>query len=88
MISEYCKDCIMREHCVDCGVITDKRVQELEKVVENQEKIIDLMAGYLSVVRDCPNEDFGANMDCDNRCSNDDDLIKECWKIYFERQVE
>lgn len=35
MISEYCKDCIMREHCVDCGVITDKRVQELEEVLKN-----------------------------------------------------
>lgn len=58
------------------------------KVVEKQEKIIDLMAGYLSVVRDCPNEDFGANIDCENRCSNDDNLIKECWKIYFKRQVE
>ena len=51
-------------------------------------KIIDEMAGYLHIIRDCPNEDCGANIDCENRCSNDDDVIKACWIKYFKRKVE
>lgn len=30
----------------------------------------------------------GANIDCENRCSIDDDIYAECWKLYFERKVK
>ena len=54
--------------------------------LEKKDKIIDEMAEYLAIIRDCPNEDKGANIDCENRCSIDDDIYAECWKLYFERK--
>ena len=60
-----------------------------EKRKSNQQsKIIDEMGEYLAIIRDCPNEDKGSNLDCENRCSNDDSLYVECWKQYFEKKVE
>lgn len=56
----------------------------LEKL--KQEMIIDEMAGYLAIIRDCPNEDKGANLDCEKRCSTSDDIEAECWKLYFENK--
>ena len=53
-----------------------------------KDKIINEMAEYLAIIRDCPNEDKGANIDCENRCSIDDDIYAECWKLYFERESE
>ena len=63
------------------------KIDQLEQENNKQAKIIDEMAEYLAIVRDCPNEDKGANIDCENRCSNDDNLYAECWKLYFERKV-
>lgn len=64
-----------------------KRSEENAKLrneIAKKDKIIDEMAGYLAIIRDCPNEDKGANIDCENRCSIDDDIYAECWKRYFE----
>lgn len=58
-------------------------VTELEK----KDKIIDLMAEYLSIIQDCPSENCGADIKCENRCSNDDGVVKECWKMYFEKKA-
>ena len=58
------------------------------KDLENKEKIINEMAEYLAIIRDCPNEDKGANLDCENRCSNDDSIYAECWKLYFENKIK
>lgn len=63
-------------------------ISKLQKENEKLSKVIDEMAGYLAVVRDCPNEDFGANLDCEKRCSNTDELYEECWKKWFYRKVE
>lgn len=63
-------------------------IETLLTAYEEKEKIIDEMAGYLAIIRDCPNENCGANLDCENRCNNDDDLIEECWKMYFERKIK
>ena len=63
-------------------------IQELEQENNKQNKIIDEMTEYLAIIRDCPNEDKDANLDCENRCSNDNDLYTKCWKLYFEKKVE
>ena len=57
-------------------------------LIQERDKQIDLMAKYLAIVRDCPNEDKGANLDCEKRCSNDDNIYTECWKIYFKNKAE
>lgn len=62
-------------------------IKNQQKEIEKKDRIIDEMAGYLAIIRDCPNEDKGANIDCENRCSTDDDIYAECWKMYFERKV-
>lgn len=63
-------------------------IKQLQAENEKKDKIIDEMAGYLSIVRGCPNEDKGVNLDCENRCSNDDNIYEECWKMYFKKKVE
>lgn len=63
-------------------------IQQLQEENKQQDKIIDEMAGYLSIVRGCPNEDKGVNLDCENRCSNDDNIYEECWKMYFKKKAQ
>lgn len=63
-------------------------VDFLLNLIQKQSKVIDKMAGYLAIIRDCPNEDMGANLDCENRCNNIDEIYEECWKQYFYRKVE
>ena len=57
---------------------------------EKKDKIINEIIGFFATRTwaTCPNEDCGANLDCENRCSNDDSIYEECWKMYFEREVE
>lgn len=59
-------------------------------LLEKKDKIINEIIGFLSTRTwaTCPNEDCGTDLDCENRCSNDDNIYEECWKIYFERKVE
>lgn len=52
-----------------------------------KEQMIDEMAGYIAIIQDCPNENCGANLDCENRCTVNDTIEEECWKMYFERKV-
>ena len=72
----------------------DNEVKEAIEIVlnllEKKDKIIDEIIRFLSTRTwaTCPNEDCGANLDCENRCSNDDNIYEECWKMYFERKVE
>lgn len=75
------------------GNNTSINVQVLETVLnllEKKDKIIDEIIGFLATRTwaTCPNEDCGANLDCENRCSNDDNIYEECWKKYFEYKVE
>ena len=65
-----------------------EKIEHLIKSYKEYEAVIEEMAEYLSIVRDCPNEDKGANLDCENRCSNDDNLYAECWKQYFRNKVK
>lgn len=64
-------------------------IQEQQKENEKKDKIIDEAIGFLATRTwaTCPNEDCGANLDCENRCSNDDNIYEECWKMYFENQA-
>ena len=64
------------------------KCKELEQENNKLNKMNDEMAEYMAIIRDCPNEDKGANLDCENRCSNNDSLYAECWKQYFEKKVE
>ena len=73
------------ESVLDCAKF---EINKLEQENNKQSKIIGEMAEYLAIIRDCPNEDKGANLDCENRCSNDDSLYAECWKQYFEKKVD
>ena len=63
-------------------------IETLLQYIDQLEQINNEMAEYLAIVRDCPNEDKGANLDCENRCSDDDSIYAECWKLYFEKKVE
>lgn len=65
-------------------------IQEQQKDIEKKEKMIDEIIGFLATRTwaTCPNEDCGANLDCENRCSNDDNIDEECWKMYFENQAK
>ena len=63
-------------------------IEQLEQENNKLNKINNEMAEYLAIVRDCPNEDKGANLDCENRCSDNDSIYAECWKLYFERKVK
>lgn len=82
----------LKRHIIPCygrkGTIEFMLNDIVLNLIEKQQKTIDEMAGYLAIIRDCPNENCGANLDCENRCNNDDDLVKECWKMYFERKIE
>lgn len=57
---------------------------EIYKRYYEQKKQIDLMAEYINNIQDCPLENCGVDLDCENRCNNDEELIKQCWKMYFE----
>lgn len=61
---------------------------EIYKRYYEQKKQIDLMAEYISNIQDCPLENCGVYLDCENRCNNNEKLTKECWKIYFEIKVK
>lgn len=65
-------------------------IQTQQAEIEKKDKIIDEAIGFLATRTwaTCPNEDCGANLDCENRCSNDDNIYEECWKMYFERKSE
>ena len=65
-----------------------KIIEKLEYEQDIADKVIEEMAEYISTIRNCPNEDKGANLNCENRCTNDDNLYAECWKLYFKRKVE
>ena len=63
-------------------------IEKLEQENKKLDKMIDEMAKSFTETETCPNEKFEADLDCENRCSIDDELIKECWKQYFEEKVE
>ena len=71
------------------GSNTSINVEVLETVLsmlEEKEKIIDLMAEYISNITDCPFESEGKYLDCEKMCDVRTD--KECWKQYFENKAK
>lgn len=66
----------------------DEIIARLEEENTKKDKIIDEMAGYIAIIQECPNENCGANLDCENRCTVNDTIEEECWKMYFERKVK
>lgn len=61
-----------------------KEFSRLNKVIKEKDKQIDLMVEYINNIQDCPLENCGADLDCENRCDNNEELTKQCWKMYFE----
>lgn len=71
------------------GSNTSINVEVLKAVLsmlEEQDKIIDLTAEYISNITDCPFESEGKYLDCEKMCDVRTD--KECWKQYFENKVK
>ena len=65
-----------------------KNTYELLKqdlIIREKDKQIDLMGEYINNIQDCPLENCGINLDCENKCNNHDELIKQCWIKYFEK---
>ena len=65
-----------------------KNTYELLKqdlIIREKDKQIDLMGDYINNIQDCPLENCGINLDCENKCNNHDELIKQCWIKYFEK---
>lgn len=65
-----------------------KLIKTYEDIIKEKDKQIDLMVEYINNIQDCPLENCGVDLDCENRCDNNEKLIEECWKIYFESKVE
>ena len=63
-----------------------KQFSRLNKQLQNKDKIIDLMAEYISNITDCPFESEGKYLDCEKMCDVRTD--KECWKQYFENKAK
>lgn len=64
-----------------------KALEDLVKSVKENsllKKQVNLMAEYINNIQDCPLENCGVDLDCENRCDNNEGLAKQCWKIYFE----
>ena len=61
---------------------------EVYKRYYEQKKQINLMAKYIDNIQECPLENCDTDLDCENRCSNDKNLTKECWKMYFEKKIK
>lgn len=59
---------------------------EYSDKIEQQNKMIDLMAEYISNIRDCPFENEGKYLDCEKMCDIRTDM--ECWKQYFENKAK
>lgn len=63
-----------------------KTEKSLKGQIIKQNKIIDLMAEYISNITDCPFESEGKYLDCEKMCDVRTD--KECWKQYFENKAK
>lgn len=63
-----------------------KEFSRLNKQLQNKDKIIGLMAKYISDIRDCPFENEGKYLDCERMCDVRTDM--ECWKQYFENKAK
>lgn len=61
-------------------------IEELQNMLEEKDKIIDLMLEYISNITDCPFENEGKYLDCERMCDVRTD--KECWKQYFKSKEE
>lgn len=64
-----------------------KAIETVLSILEEQDKIIDLMLEEISknILNTCPLEDYNYDLDCENKCN---DNYKECWKQYFENKAK
>ena len=66
--------------------VVKQAIKQVLKENEKKDKIIDLMAEYISKLTDCPFENEKEYLDCEKMCDIRTD--KECWKQYFENKVK
>lgn len=70
---------------IELGLEEDGTIDEIYSKIKEKDKQIDLMVEYINNIQDCPLENCGVNLDCENRCNNDEKTIKQCWIKYFEK---
>jgi len=70
----------------ECCIVNVKDIETVLSMLEEQDKIIDLTAEYISNITDCPFESEGKYLDCEKMCDVRTD--KECWKQYFENKAK
>ena len=58
------------------------------EITNRKNELIKEISKYLVSIRDCPAEDFGVDLDCENNCSIEDELIIKCWIKYFESKLK
>lgn len=61
-------------------------LEEKDKTISGKDKIIDLMAEYISNITDCPFEKERKYLDCERM--GDVRTDKECWKQYFKNKAK
>jgi len=71
----------------ECCIVNVKDIETVLSMLEEQDKIIDLMLEEISknILNTCPLEDYNYDLDCENKCN---DNYKECWKQYFENKAK
>lgn len=66
--------------------LLSNQCHKLKEELDQKEKIIDLMAEYISKLTDCPFENEKEYLDCEKMC--DVRIDEECWKQYFENKAK
>lgn len=79
------RDEIEKEYNRDTHILQNRLDLANAKNIE-KDKIIDLMAEYISKLTDCPFESEKKYLNCEEMCDVRTDT--ECWKTYFERKVK
>ena len=79
------RDEVEYEYYRDTHILQNRLDLANAKNIE-KDKIIDLMAEYISKLTDCPFEKEKKYLDCEEMCDVRNDL--ECWKVYFERKAK
>lgn len=64
----------------------NEAIETILSMLEEKDKIIDLMTEYISNMTDCPFESEGKYLDCERMCDVRTD--QECWKQYFENKAK
>lgn len=79
------RDEIEQKYDKDTHILQNRLDLANAKNIE-KDKIIDLMAKYISKLTDCPFEKEKKYLNCEEMCDVRNDF--ECWKVYFEKKAK